>query len=83
MARDRTEQVPQPTDPSADDVVAIDGAASRDADTEAHSMLTLELARTIDSERLREAERMSRNAAHVREARSSRVGGFLKRFGRR
>jgi hypothetical protein len=88
MDRDKTEQVPQPTDPPVDEIVGIDGDASGEADTEGHNMLTVDLAWTIARERVREGEKMSRDAARVREARasrdgSSREGGFLKRFGRR
>ena len=89
MTRDRTEHVPQPTDPPIDEIVGIDGAASPDADTAAHSMLLLEHARIIASERVREGERLSRDAARVRESRPSREAhpshesGLLKRLARR
>ena len=83
MTRDKNEQVPHPTDPPIDGAAAIDGAASRDADVEGHSLVTLELARIITSERVRDGEKMNRDAARVREARPNRDGGFLKRFGRR
>lgn len=83
MTRDKTEHVPQPTDPPIDEIVGIDGSASPDADTAAHSMLLLEHARLIASERLREGEKISRDAARVREARPSHEGGLLKRLARR
>ncbi len=83
MTRDKTSQAPHPTDPAIDDVEAIDEAASHDADTEAHSMLTYELARAVESDRARETARMSRDAANLRDARPNRQGGLLKRFGRR
>lgn len=82
MDRSRTDQVPQPTNPPLDESVGIDGDAPG-GDAEGHSMLTLDLARVIASERVREGERMSRDAARVREARAPREGGLLKRFGRR
>lgn len=89
MTRDKTEHVPQPTDPPIDEIVGVDGSASPDADTAAHSMLLLEHARIIARERVREGERMSRDAARVRESRPSREvhpsheGGLLKRLARR
>jgi hypothetical protein len=86
MDRDTTERLPQPTDPTVDDLEGSDESAS--SDTEGHSMVSLDLARIIASERVQDGERASRDAARVREARpdragSSREGGFLKRFGRR
>lgn len=86
MDMDTSEQVSQPTDPADNELEGTDRSASSDA--EGHSMVSLDLARIIASERVREGERMSRDAARVREARSgregsSRDGGLLKRFGRR
>lgn len=86
MDKDTTERLPQPTDPTVDDGEANNESAT--SDTEGHSMVSLDLARIIASERVQDGERASRDAARVREARpkregSSRDGGFLKRFGRR
>jgi hypothetical protein len=86
MDSDTTQQMPQPTDPTVDEIEGTDTTAS--SDTEGHSMVSLDLARIIASERVQEGERMSRDAARVREARSGRdgsrrEGGFLKRLGRR
>lgn len=86
MDRDTTERLPQPTDPTVDDLEDSNDSAS--SDTEGHSMVSLDLARIIASERVQDGERASRDAARVREARpdregSRRDGGFLKRFGRR
>jgi hypothetical protein len=86
MDSDTTRQAPQPTDLPFDEIVGIDGEASEDA--EGHGMEMLDLARIIASERVRDGEKMSRDAALVRESRSSRPGssrngGFLKRLGRR
>ena len=86
MDRDTTERLPQPTDPTVDDIEGSNESAS--SDTEGHSMVYLDLARIIASERVQDGERASRDAVRVREARpgregSSRDGGFLKRFGRR
>ncbi len=77
MDRDTTDQVPQSTDPP------VEGDTNEVADTEGHSMLTIELARTIASERVREGERMSRDASRARETLPDRSGGLLKRLGRR
>jgi hypothetical protein len=86
MDRDTTDRLPQQTDPTVDDIEGNDESAS--SDTEGHSMVSLDLARIIASERVQDGERASRDAARVREARparegSSRDGGLLKRFGRR
>jgi hypothetical protein len=70
MDKDTTEQLPQATDPSGDEI----------ADTEGHSMLTPELARATHSERTRQAEQASRERARAREARPGRSGGFLDRL---
>jgi hypothetical protein len=80
MTSDETEQVTQPADPAAG---RVDGDASSEADTEGHSMLNGELARTIGQDRARETDKLVRDGARVREARSKSGGGFLKRFGRR
>ena len=79
MTSDRTDDKPQPTDPSREEIVEIDAGA----DTEAHSMLNLELARTITDERVREGIRQSRNSALAKEARPRRNGGILERLRRR
>ena len=83
MTEDKTAQVPAPTDPSVDEIVGIDGDTSGDGDTEGHSMLTIELANATHRERMREAERMSRDNARLREGGPRRDRGFLKRLGLR
>jgi hypothetical protein len=80
MTSDENEQLTQPADPA---VGGIDRDASAEADTEGHSMLNGELARTIGQDRARETEKLVRDGARVREAHSKSGGGFLKRFGRR
>ena len=64
MTSDTNEPMPEPTD-SVDPVETADGA-----DTEGHSLLTIELARTASQERAREAQG------------NKSKGGFFKRFGR-
>lgn len=73
MTSDKTEPVTQRTD----------GDATTEDDTEGHSMLNAELARTIGQDRARETEKLVRDGARVRDARTKSEGGFLKRFGRR
>jgi len=46
-------------------------------------MLNAELARTIGQDRARETDKLVRDGARVRDARTKSEGGFLKRFGRR
>lgn len=82
MTSDETEQVTQPTDPPADEIVGT-GGASDEADTEGHSLLTVELARTIQQDRARETNKIGRDSSRAREVRAKGDGGFLKRFGRR
>jgi len=79
MDKDNAEQLPQPTDPSGDEKTGIE-AATTDLDTEGHSMLTIELAKATQSERVRQAEKASRENARAREARAGRSGGFLDRL---
>ena len=83
MDKDKTSQVPQPTDPSGDESPGIDVETSGEIDTEGHSMLTVELANATHRERVREAERIGRDSARMRESRPRRDGGFLKRLGLR
>ena len=54
----------EPTPDPAIDEIAADPV---DADTEGHSMLTLELGRTIESDRVRETEKAGREHARARE----------------
>jgi hypothetical protein len=68
---DKPDQTTPPVDPEASD------------DTEGHSMLNNELARTIGSDRARETDNFVRDSARARDARPKSEGGFLKRFGRR
>jgi len=70
MTSNDDEQVPQPTDPGEDD-------------TQGHSLLDLELARTISHDRDREAAKLARDSARARDAKSKDGGGFFKRLGRR
>jgi hypothetical protein len=82
MASNDDEQVPQPTDqPGA--VPGVDQDASQDNDTEGHSLLNVELARTMNQDRTREVAKLDRDSARARDAKSKDGGGFFKRFGRR
>ena len=83
MTTDRNEQIPQPTDRLEDGKAGIDNDPNLDSDTEGHSMLTIELARTVGQERAREMAKAGRDGARAREAHSKDSGGFFKRFGRR
>ena len=83
MTRDKTAQVPQPTDPSVDEIVGIDGDTSGDGDTEGHSMLEANLALTMTRERVQAGEKAGRDMARVRESRPVREGSFLRRLRRR
>ena len=83
MDRDKTAQVPQPTDSSVDEIVGIDGNTSGDGDTEGHSMLTIDLAYTMTRERVREGEKAGRDRALLRDSHLKRDGGFLERLRRR
>ena len=69
------ERAPSPTDPPIEEV-------STENDTEGH-LFNPELDRTISREHAREADRIARDNARVREAKQGREGGFLKRFSRR
>jgi hypothetical protein len=80
MASDDAAQTTQPVDPSPDVIVAADVPATDDLDTEGHSLLMVELGRTIDADRLRDAQRTRGAHSRAREARPSRVGGLLKRI---
>ena len=75
------ERAPSPTDPPIEtSAVGTEPVAD---DTEGHSLLNGELGRTIARDHVREADRIARDSARVRETRSGREGGFLKRFSRR
>ena len=78
---DHDDRTPSPTDPPIETVVTE--AKGETDDTEAHSMLDAELGRAMARDHVREANRIARDQARVREARSGSDGGFLKRFGRR
>jgi hypothetical protein len=81
MTSNDDEQVPQPADPGTETAPAAQVAAD-EADTEGHSMLTVELARTMSQDRAREVTRLNQESARARDLKKDR-GGFLKRFGRR
>jgi len=83
MTSNDDEQVPQPTDQSGADIPGIDQDASQDNDTEGHSLLSVELARTMSQDRAREVSKLNRDSARARDAKSKDGGGFFKRFGRR
>lgn len=51
-------------------------------DTAGHSLLSGELARAINNDRMRETDRIARDSAQARQARPDREGGFFKRIGR-
>ena len=74
--------MPQPTDQVEAGGGALEGESSLETDTEGHSMLTIELARTANQDRAREMARIGRDGARVRDARVNGKGGFFKRFGR-
>ena len=79
------DRTPSPTDPPIEPV-AEDAPAEIADDTEGHSLFNAEFDRTIAREHVREADRIARDGARVREAREGRKGndgGFLKRFSRR
>jgi hypothetical protein len=82
MDSDRNDPMPQPTDRFEDGVGALDGESNVEADTQGHSMLTIELARTANQDRAREMARIGRDGARVREAKVNSKGGFFRRFGR-
>jgi hypothetical protein len=83
MASDTTPQAPLSVVPPEDQIVGIDDEAAGDADTEGHSMLWLELARSIDADRMRGAGRTTHTPIRARDAGPGRVGGILRRLGRR
>ena len=76
------ERSPRPTDPPIDPI-ANELAPDTGDDTEGHGMLDAELSRSISREHVREADRIARDGARVREVRKGGDGGFLKRFSRR
>jgi hypothetical protein len=84
------ERTPSPTDPPIDGIPSAKardgGAATGDLtidDTEGH-LFNPELDRTIAREHMRDADRIARDSARVRDAqKGGREGGFLKRFSRR
>jgi hypothetical protein len=84
------DRAPSPTDPPLDGIpgdmapnTETENGAETLADTEGHSMFNPELSRTIVREHVREADRIARDSARVREAKKGGEGGFLKRFSRR
>ncbi len=79
MATDESERERRPVDPSVDEIAAN---SAGDADTEGHSMLTLELGRTVERDRVRETEKASREHARAREVGAKRAGGLFRRFRR-
>ena len=72
----------QPAPGGTDDVPVTDGAPGPEFDTEGHSLLDIELARTINQDRVRDVARLDRDAARARQAHGKESGGILKRFGR-
>ena len=82
MDSDRNDPIPQPTDRFEDGVGAIEAESPLGGDTAGHSMLTIELARTINQDRAREMASSGRDGARVRAAGLKGKGGFFKRFGR-
>jgi hypothetical protein len=79
MATDENERERQPVDPPLDEGA---GSSAGDADTEGHSMLTLELGRTMERDRVRDTEKASRAHARAREIGVKRDGGLFRRFRR-
>jgi hypothetical protein len=79
MPSNEAEHESQPADPA----IAEIAADPVDADTEGHSMLTLELGRTMESDRVRETEKAGREHARAREVGGRRDGGLFRRFRRR
>lgn len=73
MTSQDTDQIPEPTE----------GKATDESDTEGHSLLNIELARTISADRARETTKLDRDMARARDAKSKDGGGFFKRLGRR
>lgn len=65
---DQLEQEPQAPGTEPDEATAED-------DTEGHSMLTLELGRSVVAERQRQAADAVRDAGRARDAREHRPGG--------
>jgi hypothetical protein len=80
MASDDTAQTTQPVDPSLDVIVPADGPATDDLDPDGHSLLMVELGRTIDADRMLDVQRMNGGQGRAREAHPNRVGGLLKRI---
>lgn len=78
----RDDRTPIPTDPPLDPIEAETTPATED-DTEGHSLLNAEFGRTVAREHVREADRIARDSARVRDARTGKDDGFLKRFARR
>jgi hypothetical protein len=83
MTPTERDPIPQPTDQSGGDVPGIEADASLDADTEGHSLMDGELARSINLDRAREATKRNRDSALARDAKGTDRGGFFKRLGRR
>lgn len=69
------DRAPSPTDPPIEEI-------SSDNDSEGH-LFNPELDRTLTREHAREADRIARDSARVRDARKDTEGGFFKRLTRR
>lgn len=83
------DRTPSPTDPPFDGIPSEMAPDTGDEtgdetldDTQGH-LFNPELDRTIAREHMRDAERIARDSARVRDARKGHEGGFLKRFSRR
>ena len=82
MNSDSNDPMPQPTDRFEDGAGSIEAESNLGTDTVGHSMLTIELARTVNQDRAREMAERGRDGARVRAAQANSKGGFFKRFGR-
>ena len=60
------------------------GATQPDSedDTEGHSLLDVQLAQTMERDRVRDVAKLDRDAARARQANGKDGGGILRRFGR-
>lgn len=57
--------------------------SSDENDTAGHSLLNVELGRTMNADRAREVSKLDRDQARARDAKSPDRGGLFKRLGRR
>jgi hypothetical protein len=80
MTSHDTEPGRPPASPATETIAA---ASEGEADTEGHSMLTLELGRTIERDRVRDVEQANRQHARTHELDAKREGGLFRRFRRR